>query len=81
MRGQDFGFIDDFLDAHHDRCAADDRRPAAVCIAAIMRHRCIAPHDDDVLGGDAELVGGNLGEAGFLALAVRRRAGDDRNLA
>ena len=31
--------------------------------------------------GDAEFVGGDLGEGGFLALAVRRDAGEDGDFA
>ena len=42
-----------------------------------MRDGCVAAHDNNVLDGHAEFVGSNLGKAGFLSLAVGRRAGDD----
>src|SRR2546429_6160654 len=81
MRREFPGLGDDLVDAHHNRRAADDRGAAAVGVAAIMGHRGVAAKDHDVFDGHAELVGGNLGEAGLLSLPVRRGAGDDRYLA
>ena len=79
--GEFLCLADDFVDAHDYGRAADHRRPAAVGIATVMGDGCVSTHDDDVVDGHAEFVRGDLGEAGLLALAVRRRAGDDGNLA
>ena len=81
MGGEFLCLGDDFVDAHDNGRAADRRRAAAVGIAAVMSNGCVPAHDDDVLDGRAEFVRGDLGEAGLLSLAVRRRAGDDGNLA
>ena len=60
-----------------DGRATNDRGATAVRVATVMRDGSVAVHDNNVLDGHAELVASNLGKAGFLSLAVGRRAGDD----
>src|ERR1044071_1585327 len=81
MSGELGGFGDDLVDAHDDGGAAQDSGAAAVGVAAIMGDVGVAAEDDDIGHGDAESVGGDLGEAGFLALAVRGGAGDNGDFA
>ena len=58
-----------------ERRAADGRAAAAEGADAVLHDGGVAVDDQDVVDGDAELVGDNLREGGFLALAVGRSAG------
>src|SRR5439155_22745356 len=62
-----------------DRRAANCRAPAAECADA-DRHGCgVAVHDHDLIRRNAELHSHELRPGGFVALAVRRGPGDDRD--
>src|SRR5262249_11403431 len=71
----------DLVDALDDGSAADHGGTTAVGIASVVGDRGVATHDHDVFDGYTKSIGGDLGEAGFLALPVRRGAGDDGDLA
>ena len=61
-----------------DRLAADGQRARAVGVQAERARCAVSPWMTSTLSGvDAEPVGDDLGEAGLVALAVRRGAGVD----
>ena len=75
MRDDPPGLVDDLVGRPHDRLAADRQRARAVGVLAEGAGRGVAVHDLDLIRRDPEPVGDDLGEAGLVALAVRRRAG------
>ena len=73
--------LPDLVERHHQRRAAD-RQPAAAHRAVALRGvGRVAVVDDDLVEVGAEVVGDDLGEGRLLPLAVRRDAGEDRDLA
>ena len=63
--------FDDLLARLDDGHPADDQRAGAV---GVQPERCgagVAVYDDDVVVGNAERIGCDLGERGLVALAVR----------
>lgn len=69
----DFGhLLAEFFEAFVHGCAADGGGAAAECADAVRDLAGVAVNDEDIIGRDAEHVGGDLREAGLLSLAVRR---------
>src|SRR3712207_2738282 len=75
------GLFGDLLGGHVDRHATYGEAPRAVSVAPVRGHRGVAVEDLDVVYVDAQGVGGDLGPARDVALAVGRGAGDDLDLA
>src|SRR5262249_57963226 len=64
-----------------ERVTTETRAAAAKRADRLRRAQGVAVADDHVLPGDAELVGDDLRERRLVALAVRARPGDRRDLA
>src|SRR5262249_23928383 len=73
----DLGF--ELLQRVVERRCADRRAAAAERPDAVLYDSGVAVDYLHVVQAHAELVGGDLGEGGFLALAVRRAAGHHRD--
>src|SRR6185437_15816861 len=65
-------FVAELFEALIHRCSADGGGTTAECANAIGHLASVAVDDENIVGRDAEHVRGDLREAGFLALAVRR---------
>src|SRR5207244_9535458 len=71
MRCEDLRLRDDLVDAHDNGCTANYGRTAAIGVASVMSDCRVSASDHHVFDGHSKFLGGNLGEAGLLALAVR----------
>ena len=78
----------DLLALGHDLVAGldqgfttDRQRARAIGAHADRRLRGVAVDHVDIFDGDAQLLGDDLGEGGFVALAVAMRAGEHLHLA
>ena len=81
VRREDLGLLDDLVGGADDGLGADDERARAVGVHALGRDLGVAMEHLDVLERDAEPVGDDLAPRRLVALAVRRDARDDLDLA
>src|SRR3712207_9445401 len=73
--------VDHLLGGQVHSDPAHGEAPGAVGVPAVGGEGCVAVEDLDVVGRDAEGVGGYLGPGGDVALAVRGGAGYHLHLA
>src|SRR5206468_5607302 len=77
LRGEPHALCAQLARRQGHRVAADDGRAAGERADALRDAERVATDDADVVRGDAELVGGDLGQRGLEALALGRHAGED----
>ena len=81
VSGDDHGLVADLAGGQSERSPADGSGAATVRAPPHRGVVRVAVHDLDVVGGHADFSSDDLGERGFLALAVRRGADHHVNLA
>ena len=81
VRGNLRRFLFQFLNGDQHRSPAHCCGATAERADAVLHNRSVSVNDRNIIEIHTELISGDLCKRRFLALAMRRRAGHDRNLA
>ena len=80
VRRDRFRLLDYLVRGGDDRHSADNQRTGAIGVHSLLCHLSVAVQDLDVVKRNAEPVGDDLAERGFVALAMRTDPGHNLNV-